>query len=999
MKQTSHPPHLFRALGVLAPLTLALAGCAEAPSDSSPEHSAEAKQNLTTCTTLQRGVGTSVVNDVRISQSQPTINLNNQTLMVDKFTETLIKFTLPALPQSAVLNSATMTLYTTVAGNVPINFHAALQPWSETGVTFASFNQKYASAIGAVLVPTTSATLKSVDVTAMTQAWISGAQANNGFLLETTGSVATFVMPSEAGVSMAGVDNSSLRPSLTLCYTTPNNNCAPNPCQNGASCQNLANGFTCACPPGFTGATCQTNIDDCAGSPCLNGGGCTDGLNSYTCACPPGFAGANCQTNINECAPAPCQNGGVCTDGVNSYSCACPAGFTGTDCEININDCATAPCVNGGTCVDGVNSYSCGCPAGFTGVNCQINLDDCVGNGCQNGSTCLDGVAAYTCSCPPGFNGALCQTNIDDCAGAPCLNGGSCSDGFFSYTCACPAGFTGTNCEIDINDCAGAPCQNAGICVDGVNTYTCQCPAGLTGATCQTPSGTCSDLLQNQDETGVDCGGATCAPCAAAQLRLALGTSITCLDNTDGTASCFGANSHGQLGNGTTADATTLVTVSGLSSVLNVDPGYLHSCAALASGAVKCWGGNADGELGTGAGSGDALTPQSVPGISTAVAVSAGVFHTCALLGDGSVQCWGYNAYGEVGNGTYTEATTPVPVIGLTMATRVAVNYNVSCALLAGGSVQCWGDNSYAQLGNAGYDYATTPVPVSGISTAADLAVGVYHACALLSGGQIMCWGYNSYGEVNNGVPGNNLTPVQVSGIGAAVAVAAGNMFTCALLPTGTVKCWGSNYTGQLGDGTFTDSATPVTVSGISTAVAIAAGDQHACALLADGSVRCWGENVSGELGDGNHQTSSNVPVDAILTPAPDYCAGNPCSNGGTCINGATTYTCQCAAGFTGADCSTPVVCDPANFAGTWIGSYVALALNGTTIDGTWIVPNRPSFTGVVSGNGCSALITFPDDAVYQATLTDACTIQWSYGGQPGTVDPGNHWAKDNCAP
>jgi Notch-like protein len=487
MNQTSHPPHFFRALGVLAPLALALAGCSEAPSDSSPEHTAAAKQNLTTCTTIQRGVGSSVVSDVRITQSQPAVNLSNQTLMVDKFSEVLIKFTLPALPQSAVLNSATMTLYPTIAGGGPINIHSVLLPWSETAVTFTTFNQKFTPAIAAVFAPTASATLKSVDVTALAQAWISGAQVNNGLLLETTSTVATYIMSSKAGINSAGVDNSALRPSLTLCYTTPNNNCAPNPCQNGASCQNLANGFTCACPPGFTGATCQTNIDDCSGSPCLNGGACTDGVNSYTCACAPGYTGANCQTDINECAPAPCQNGGICTDSVNSYSCACPPGFTGTDCQINVDDCAFAPCVNGGTCTDGVNTYSCACPPGYTGVNCEIDIDDCVGNACQNGSSCIDGIAAYTCSCPPGYNGSFCEINIDECSGAPCLNGGSCTDGFFSYTCACAAGFTGTNCEIDINDCAGAPCVNAGICVDGVNSYTCQCPVGFTGTNCETP--------------------------------------------------------------------------------------------------------------------------------------------------------------------------------------------------------------------------------------------------------------------------------------------------------------------------------------------------------------------------------------------------------------------------------------------------------------------------------------------------------------------------------
>jgi hypothetical protein len=521
-RRASRVANLLAGLAVAALPFGLFAGCAADPEGPAPESVSQAKQNLVTCTTIQRGTGSSVVEDVRLSQSQPTTNLDGQTLMVDAYTQSLIKFTLPQLPQSAVLNSATMTLYTTVAGGGPINIHAATSAWVENAVTFTSFNQKFASTISAVLQPTTSATVKSIDLTALTQAWIAGTTVNNGVILRTTASPATFIMSSEATVSGAGANNVPLRPALTLCYTTPNNNCAPNPCQNGATCQNLANGFTCACPPGFTGATCQTNIDDCSGSPCLNGGACTDGVNSYSCACPPGFIGANCQTNIDECAPAPCQNGGVCTDGVNSYSCACPAGFAGVDCAINVNDCASSPCVNG-TCADGVNSYSCACDPGWSGQNCTVNIDDCAASSCANG-VCVDGIASYTCSCAPGWTGTLCDVNIDDCASSPCLNGGACADGVSGYTCGCAPGYTGTNCEIDINDCLAQPCQNGGSCVDGVNSYTCQCPTGFTGANCQTTVvATCSTGFADCDgsssngcETNLNSSAASCGACGIA---------------------------------------------------------------------------------------------------------------------------------------------------------------------------------------------------------------------------------------------------------------------------------------------------------------------------------------------------------------------------------------------------------------------------------------------------------------------------------------------------
>jgi hypothetical protein len=416
-----------------------------------------------------------------ISKSQLNGTFGNQTLMVDYYTESLLKFDLPALPPFAVLNSATLTLYTTVAGGGPINLHAALAPWNENSVTFTSFGQQFAPAISAVLQPTTSKTSKSVDLTTLAQAWIAGTKPNHGVVLETASKTTTFIMPSEAGIT-AEQDNSQLRPALTLCYTTPDDHCAPHPCQNGATCQNNETGYTCACAPGFAGTDCQTNIDDCAGSPCANGAACNDGVGSYTCSCLKGYSGATCQTDIDDCAPNPCQNGGVCTDGVNSHSCACPPGFAGADCEINVDDCASHPCVNG-ACIDGVNSYTCQCLHGFTGQDCSVNIDDCVAASCGNG-LCVDGIDTYSCSCLPGWTGAACDVNIDDCASQPCLNGGTCLDGVYSYACACAPGFTGANCEIDINDCSPNPCQNGGTCTDGVNSYSCQCAGGYTGATC-----------------------------------------------------------------------------------------------------------------------------------------------------------------------------------------------------------------------------------------------------------------------------------------------------------------------------------------------------------------------------------------------------------------------------------------------------------------------------------------------------------------------------------
>jgi len=132
------------------------------------------------------------------------------------------------------------------------------------------------------------------------------------------------------------------------------------------------NSFTCDCAAGFSGDTCDINVDDCASLPCRNKGVCVDGVDSFTCECADGFAGAICQTNINECNPDPCKNGATCVDGVNSFTCDCPAGYTGNTCNVNIDECSTRPCQNDGTCIDGIDSFTCECADGFSGDVCGI---------------------------------------------------------------------------------------------------------------------------------------------------------------------------------------------------------------------------------------------------------------------------------------------------------------------------------------------------------------------------------------------------------------------------------------------------------------------------------------------------------------------------------------------------------------------------------------------------------------------------------------------------
>ena len=201
----------------------------------------------------------------------------------------------------------------------------------------------------------------------------------------------------------------------------------------------------------------------------------------------------------------------------------------------------------------------------------------------------------------------------------------------------------------------------------------------------------------------------------------------------DGSVQCWGLNDNGQLGNGNTTKALAPVIVSGITTATAVAAGGSHSCARLSGGTVQCWGLNIYGQLGNNSTTPQFKTPVLVSGIYTATAIATGSMHSCARLGDGTVQCWGQNIDGQLGNGLTTNATVPVSVTGLAGATDIAASGDHSCARLSDGRVECWGLNASGQLGNGRINNSSVPVFVSGISNAAAIAAGTAHSCARLS--------------------------------------------------------------------------------------------------------------------------------------------------------------------------------------------------------------------------------------------------------------------------
>ncbi|MBM4360185.1 MAG: hypothetical protein FJ096_18930 [Deltaproteobacteria bacterium] len=542
-----------------------------------------------------------------------------------------------------------------------------------------------------------------------------------------------------------------------------------------------------------------------------------------------------------------------------------------------------------------------------------------------------------TATSATGTGGTVLTTSASSSIGGA---GGSTTTLAGGNTATSTSGSGGAGGAVDPGKKLGDACADAGECASGFCADGVCCNAACDGAcsACSTPAGAMVDgtclagAVKNAkdagtcDDTNGNCGGACscdaggmCTKQPLGVTQVSAGDNHTCALFTDGSAKCWGTNGSGQLGLGDTTrrgdkmgqmgDKLPFLELGTGKTVKLLASGETHNCAILNDGSLKCWGGNADGQLGRGDSAargndsgemGEFLPPVNLGKGRTAVSLALGGAHTCALLDDSTVKCWGLNDAGQLGQGNTTdrgdnpgEMGDSLPAVNLgtnKKAMAIAAGAEHTCALLDDNTVKCWGGNDFGQLGlgntlrrgdNGGEMGDNLPIVNLGMNKKPMMVTAGYtRTCVQFDDATLKCWGSGLSGQLgqgdgqnrgdNGGEMGDNLKVIDLGMNKKVLAHFGGAGSVCAKLDDDTAKCWGRNVDGQLGLGDISNRGNgpnemgdklPVLDLGKNEkAVSMAIGFGHGCAILTSGAVKCWGRGDEGQLGLGDPLTRGNEP-------------------------------------------------------------------------------------------------------------------------------------------